>query len=119
MTKNLNLFWYIRRAPFSSLCIIPQQVPASRVLSVINGNIVALCGVDLTEGSSGQESENTCGLRVLTQRSSLCTCYGFGKNIFFTIIFNRRAECVSFDKFTGMENCSVNILYAFYLICYL
>ncbi|XP_011348141.1 polynucleotide 5'-hydroxyl-kinase NOL9 isoform X2 [Ooceraea biroi] len=67
-------------APFSSLCIIPQRlfgVPASHVLNVVNGNIVALCGVDLTEESS-QESENTCGLRVLTQRSPLCTCYGFG-----------------------------------------
>jgi len=61
-------------------------VPASHVLSVINGNIVALCGVDLTEeSSSGSESENTSGLRVLTQRSSLCTCYGFGKNIFLQL----------------------------------
>lgn len=69
------------RAPFSSLCIIPQRlfgVPASRALSVINGNIVALCGIDLTEESS-QESEGISDLRVLTQRSPLCTCYGFGK----------------------------------------
>lgn len=67
-------------APFSSLCIIPQRlfgIPASRTLTVINGNIVALCGIDLAEQSS-QESDNTSGLRVLTQRSPLCTCYGFG-----------------------------------------
>ncbi|XP_012525433.1 polynucleotide 5'-hydroxyl-kinase NOL9 isoform X2 [Monomorium pharaonis] len=67
-------------APFSSLCIIPQRlfgVPASHALSVINGNIVALCGIDLTEESS-QESDNISSLRVLTQRSPLCTCYGFG-----------------------------------------
>ncbi|XP_011876206.1 PREDICTED: polynucleotide 5'-hydroxyl-kinase NOL9 isoform X2 [Vollenhovia emeryi] len=66
-------------APFSSLCIIPQRlfgVPASRALSVINGNIVALCGIDLTEESSQESSPST--LRVLTQRSPLCTCYGFG-----------------------------------------
>ncbi|XP_072746857.1 polynucleotide 5'-hydroxyl-kinase NOL9 [Anoplolepis gracilipes] len=63
--------------PFSSLCIIPQRlfgVPASHALSVINGNIVALCGIDLTE----EESADTSTLRVLTQRSPLCTCYGFG-----------------------------------------
>ncbi|KAL6437027.1 hypothetical protein ACFW04_004972 [Cataglyphis niger] len=67
-------------APFSSLCIIPQRlfgVPASRALSIVNGNIVALCGIDLTEESS-QESANISTLRVLTQRSPLCTCYGFG-----------------------------------------
>ncbi|XP_024889942.1 polynucleotide 5'-hydroxyl-kinase NOL9 [Temnothorax curvispinosus] len=67
-------------APFSSLRIIPQRlfgVPASRALSVINGNIVALCGIDLTE-ESAQESEGISSLRVLTQRSPLCTCYGFG-----------------------------------------
>lgn len=67
-------------APFSSLCIIPQRlfgVPASRALSVINGNIVALCGIDLTEESS-QNSTDISTLRVLTQRSPLCTCYGFG-----------------------------------------
>ncbi|XP_077278296.1 polynucleotide 5'-hydroxyl-kinase NOL9 [Temnothorax americanus] len=67
-------------APFSSLRIIPQRlfgVPASRALSVINGNIAALCGIDLTE-ESAQESEGISSLRVLTQRSPLCTCYGFG-----------------------------------------
>lgn len=67
-------------APFSSLCIIPQRlfgVPASRALSVINGNIVALCGVDLT-GESSETSKDISSLRVLTQRSPLCTCYGFG-----------------------------------------
>lgn len=72
----------ICRAPFSSLCIIPKRlfgVPPSHALSVINGNIVALCGVDLMEESS-QESDAISSLRILTQRSSLCTCYGFGKN---------------------------------------
>ncbi|XP_011138457.1 polynucleotide 5'-hydroxyl-kinase NOL9 isoform X2 [Harpegnathos saltator] len=67
-------------APFSSLCIIPQRllgVPDTHALSVINGNIVALCGIDLTK-ESAQVSDNTSSLRVLTQRSPLCTCYGFG-----------------------------------------
>ncbi|XP_012221551.2 polynucleotide 5'-hydroxyl-kinase NOL9 [Linepithema humile] len=67
-------------ASFSSLCIIPKRlfgVPPSHALNVINGNIVALCGVDLTEESS-QESNAIFTLRILTQRSSLCTCYGFG-----------------------------------------
>ncbi|KYM83239.1 Polynucleotide 5'-hydroxyl-kinase NOL9 [Atta colombica] len=67
-------------APFSSLCIIPQRlfgVPASRALNVINGNIVALCGIDLTEDSP-KKSTNISNLQVLTQRSPLCTCYGFG-----------------------------------------
>lgn len=71
---------YVYRAPFSSLCIIPQRlfgVPASHALSVVNGNIVALCGIDLTEESSQKTDVST--LRVLTQRSPLCTCYGFGK----------------------------------------
>ncbi|XP_029664906.1 polynucleotide 5'-hydroxyl-kinase NOL9 [Formica exsecta] len=66
--------------PFSSLCIIPQRslgIPTSHALSIINGNIVALCGIDLTEESS-QKSANISNLRVLTQRSPLCTCYGFG-----------------------------------------
>ncbi|KYN38311.1 Polynucleotide 5'-hydroxyl-kinase NOL9 [Trachymyrmex septentrionalis] len=68
------------RAPFSSLCIIPQRlfgVPASRALNVINGNIVALCGIDLMEDSP-KKSTNISNLQVLTQRSPLCTCYGFG-----------------------------------------
>ncbi|KYN15327.1 Polynucleotide 5'-hydroxyl-kinase NOL9 [Trachymyrmex cornetzi] len=67
-------------APFSSLCIIPQRlfgIPASRALNVINGNIVALCGIDLTEDSP-KKSTNISNLQVLTQRSPLCTCYGFG-----------------------------------------
>ncbi|XP_014478593.1 PREDICTED: polynucleotide 5'-hydroxyl-kinase NOL9 isoform X2 [Dinoponera quadriceps] len=66
---------------FSSLCIIPQRlfgVPASHALKVINGNIVALCGIDLTEEESSQEPNDASGPRVLTQRSPLCTCYGFG-----------------------------------------
>ncbi|XP_032681147.1 polynucleotide 5'-hydroxyl-kinase NOL9 isoform X2 [Odontomachus brunneus] len=67
-------------APLSSLCIIPQRsvgVPPSHVLNVINGNIVALCGVDLTEEPS-QESDDSYDVRVLTHKTSLCTCYGFG-----------------------------------------
>lgn len=81
MRPSLNIYKAVPyTAPFSSLCIIPQRssgVPASHALSVINGNIVALCGIDLTEESS-QESESISSLRVLTQRSPLCTCYGFG-----------------------------------------
>ncbi|KYQ48552.1 Polynucleotide 5'-hydroxyl-kinase NOL9 [Trachymyrmex zeteki] len=67
-------------APFSSLCIVPQRlfgVPASRALNVINGNIVALCGIDLTK-ESPKKSTDISNLQVLTQRSPLCTCYGFG-----------------------------------------
>ncbi|KAL0117277.1 hypothetical protein PUN28_010255 [Cardiocondyla obscurior] len=66
-------------APFSSLCIIPQRlngVPESRALNVINGNIVALCGINLQAEEYSEESESS--IRVLTQRSPLCTCYGFG-----------------------------------------
>ncbi|XP_011630462.1 polynucleotide 5'-hydroxyl-kinase NOL9 isoform X1 [Pogonomyrmex barbatus] len=66
--------------PFSSLCIIPQRlfgVPTSHALSVINANIVALCGIDLTEKAS-REYTDISNLRILTQRSPLCTCYGFG-----------------------------------------
>lgn len=81
-----HLFRCVCRAPFSSLCIIPQRlfgVPASHALSVINGNIVALCGIDLTEEPPQVPSaKSTSSLRVLTQRSPLCTCYGFGKYIF-------------------------------------
>ncbi|KYN07162.1 Polynucleotide 5'-hydroxyl-kinase NOL9 [Cyphomyrmex costatus] len=67
-------------ASFSSLCIIPQRlfgIPASHALNVINGNIVALCGIDLTK-ESPEKSIDISNLQVLTQRSPLCTCYGFG-----------------------------------------
>ncbi|OAD62476.1 Polynucleotide 5'-hydroxyl-kinase NOL9 [Eufriesea mexicana] len=56
---------------------IPQtSVPASHVLNVVNGNIVALCGIDVSNNES-QEGENTHGPRVLN-RLPLCACYGFG-----------------------------------------
>ncbi|KYM95710.1 Polynucleotide 5'-hydroxyl-kinase NOL9, partial [Cyphomyrmex costatus] len=67
-------------ASFSSLCIIPQRlfgIPASHALNVINGNIVALCGIDLTK-ESPEKSIDISNFQVLTQRSPLCTCYGFG-----------------------------------------
>lgn len=65
-------------APLSTLVIsIPRTfAPPSHALSVINGNIVALCGIDLTNEEL-QETEASPGPRVLT-RSSLCACYGFG-----------------------------------------
>lgn len=82
MKTDICLSWCVCRAPFSSLYIIPQYsvlgVPPSHVLRIINGNIVALCGIDLSEESQRQ-SENISNLRVLMQKSPLCTCYGFGK----------------------------------------
>ncbi|XP_053999282.1 polynucleotide 5'-hydroxyl-kinase NOL9 [Hylaeus anthracinus] len=62
---------------FSSLFIsLPRTTaPPTHVLNVVNGNIVALCGIDGVDES--REIEYTSGLRVLT-RLPLCTCYGFG-----------------------------------------
>lgn len=64
-------------APFASLTIALPEVnlPPSHALTVINGNMVALCGIDLTGNllqNAGQSK-----LRVL-MRAPLCTCYGFG-----------------------------------------
>ncbi|XP_076237496.1 polynucleotide 5'-hydroxyl-kinase NOL9 [Calliopsis andreniformis] len=63
---------------FSSLIIsIPRvSVPPSHVLNVMNGNIVALCGIDVEQVES-EETEITSGLRVVN-RLPLCPCYGFG-----------------------------------------
>ncbi|XP_029043209.2 polynucleotide 5'-hydroxyl-kinase NOL9 isoform X1 [Osmia bicornis bicornis] len=64
--------------PLSSLFIsIPRTfVPPTHVLNVINGNIVALCGIDIQDDDP-QRSETTSGPRIL-DRSPLCPCYGFG-----------------------------------------
>ncbi|XP_076276232.1 polynucleotide 5'-hydroxyl-kinase NOL9 [Lasioglossum baleicum] len=64
--------------PFSSIIVsIPRaSAPPTHVLSVINGNIVALCGIDLQDPES-QPTDLVSGLRVL-DRSPLCSCYGFG-----------------------------------------
>ncbi|KAK1135743.1 hypothetical protein K0M31_000322 [Melipona bicolor] len=64
--------------PFASLCIsIPQaSVSPSHVLNVINGNIVALCGIDVNNNEL-QADQIMAGPRVLN-RSPLCACYGFG-----------------------------------------
>lgn len=61
-----------------TLCIsIPQtSVPASHVLNVVNGNIVALCEIDVNSNEDGI----THGPRVLN-RLPLCPCYGFGEHI--------------------------------------
>ncbi|XP_076394495.1 polynucleotide 5'-hydroxyl-kinase NOL9 isoform X1 [Megachile rotundata] len=63
---------------FSSLFVsIPRAfVPPTHVLNVINGNIVALCGIN-TEDDESRGIEVTSGLRIL-DRSPLCACYGFG-----------------------------------------
>ncbi|XP_012282160.1 polynucleotide 5'-hydroxyl-kinase NOL9 [Orussus abietinus] len=69
------------KIPFDSLCVslIRSVVPASHVLAAMNGNIVALCGVDLqndlTETSA--EEEGLKDPKVLA-RAPLSTCYGFG-----------------------------------------
>ncbi|XP_026671327.1 polynucleotide 5'-hydroxyl-kinase NOL9 isoform X2 [Ceratina calcarata] len=63
---------------FKSLYIsIPSAfVPSSHVLNVVNGNIVALCGIDIND-SCLTESQAISGPRVLN-RPPLCNCYGFG-----------------------------------------
>lgn len=63
---------------FASLYIsIPRaSVPPSHALNVVNGNIVALCGIDMNN-NEWQEGESTAGPRILN-RSPLCACYGFG-----------------------------------------
>ncbi|XP_035721327.1 polynucleotide 5'-hydroxyl-kinase NOL9-like [Vespa mandarinia] len=64
-------------APFASLTIalLRECVPPSRVLTVINGNMVALCGIDLT--SDLLQEATSSKPRILT-RAPLCACYGYG-----------------------------------------
>ncbi|XP_078049554.1 polynucleotide 5'-hydroxyl-kinase NOL9 [Augochlora pura] len=64
--------------PFSSLIVsIPRaSAPPTHVLNVINGNIVALCGIDLNDAEP-QQVEFVSSLRVL-DRTPLCSCYGLG-----------------------------------------
>ncbi|CAL7937251.1 unnamed protein product [Xylocopa violacea] len=64
---------------FESLCISISRpsVPPSHVLNVVNGNIVALCGIDLDNNESSNSASTTSGPRVLN-RLPLCACYGFG-----------------------------------------
>lgn len=61
---------------FASLFIaIPRpSTSASHVLNIVNGNIVALCGIDM---NNNEWQEAGSGPRVLN-RSPLCACYGFG-----------------------------------------
>ncbi|XP_003490116.2 polynucleotide 5'-hydroxyl-kinase NOL9 [Bombus impatiens] len=63
---------------FASLYIsIPRaSVPPSHALNVVNGNIVALCGIDMNN-NEWQEGESMAGPRILN-RAPLCACYGFG-----------------------------------------
>ncbi|XP_050583028.1 polynucleotide 5'-hydroxyl-kinase NOL9 isoform X1 [Bombus affinis] len=63
---------------FASLYIsIPRtSVPPSHALNVVNGNIVALCGIDMNN-NEWQKGGSMAGPRILN-RSPLCQCYGFG-----------------------------------------
>ena len=53
-----------------------------QILSVMNGNIVAMCGIDdeSTRESKDVENVNVSYPRVLV-RPPLATCYGFGKTL--------------------------------------
>ncbi|XP_066588912.1 polynucleotide 5'-hydroxyl-kinase NOL9 [Prorops nasuta] len=64
--------------PFSSLyiCLSRSLVPISRVFSVLNGNIVALCGVD--ENTLPPIKDSDSRNPVILIRQPLGTCYGFG-----------------------------------------
>ncbi|KAI4489599.1 hypothetical protein M0802_010929 [Mischocyttarus mexicanus] len=64
-------------APFASLSIalLKEHVPSSHVLNVINGNMVALCGIDLTSDVLNETVPSKP--RILT-RAPLCSCYGYG-----------------------------------------
>lgn len=68
------------RTLFSLLSIlIPKSfAPQSHALNVINGNIVALCGIDREVDDESQDVQDTSSPRVL-DRSSPCVCYGFGE----------------------------------------
>lgn len=61
-------------------------MPPSHALNVVNGNIVALCGIDMNN-NEWQEGESIAGPRILN-RSPLCACYGFGKHINVHIFFS-------------------------------
>ncbi|XP_046746167.1 polynucleotide 5'-hydroxyl-kinase NOL9 [Diprion similis] len=66
--------------PLSSLTISLMRplVPASHILATMNGNIVALCGIDETQENS-EESYVADEVHTKTLlRAPLSTCYGFG-----------------------------------------
>ncbi|XP_043279847.1 polynucleotide 5'-hydroxyl-kinase NOL9 [Venturia canescens] len=65
--------------PFDALCVSIAGVYVSQILSIMNGNIVALCGVNMESLVPKNLEDNLEGSypRVLI-RPPLSTCYGFG-----------------------------------------
>lgn len=65
--------------PMSNLTVslIRTMVPASHILATMNGNIVALCGVDATDETPVSHSTADFYPKTLL-RAPLSPCYGFG-----------------------------------------
>ncbi|XP_024940474.1 polynucleotide 5'-hydroxyl-kinase NOL9 isoform X2 [Cephus cinctus] len=63
--------------PFSSVSISLTRlvVPPSHILAAMNGNIVALCGVDVDKELPGRSDSGYPNALI---RAPLATCYGFG-----------------------------------------
>ncbi|XP_046618281.1 polynucleotide 5'-hydroxyl-kinase NOL9 [Neodiprion virginianus] len=66
--------------PLSGLTISLMRpvVPASHILATMNGNIVALCGIDETQENSEEARAAEEVYPKTLPRAPLSTCYGFG-----------------------------------------
>lgn len=99
--QQFNIF----RIPFSSVCLSIQRtnVPPTHVLAAMNGNIVALCGVDLPETFGNETFNNEYPLVI--QKPPACTCYGFGKYsiLLKKLYFNKHSYCLGILRGIDME----------------
>ncbi|XP_034948907.1 polynucleotide 5'-hydroxyl-kinase NOL9 [Chelonus insularis] len=64
--------------PFDSIKISLEPPTTTSVLSVINGNIVALCGDNIFDTQQQESSELQSHYPKVLSRAPLTTCYGFG-----------------------------------------
>ncbi|KZC12602.1 Polynucleotide 5'-hydroxyl-kinase NOL9, partial [Dufourea novaeangliae] len=67
---------YVTSCASLTISIPRASVSPSHGLNVLNGNIVALCGIDVEDAASNK-TNTAYGPRVLN-RLPLCSCYGFG-----------------------------------------
>ena len=56
-----------------------SSISPTHMLAAINGNIVALCGIDLEANSTTADKENL-NYPLVVIKPPACTCYGYGKN---------------------------------------
>ncbi|XP_011502161.1 PREDICTED: polynucleotide 5'-hydroxyl-kinase NOL9 [Ceratosolen solmsi marchali] len=76
-TKITDIIPY--KLPFSAFCISLQKssVASTHILAAMNGNIIALCGVDLDNYTSTNYKNSSIYPKVLMEPPPY-TCYGYG-----------------------------------------